>query len=244
MGTVVSFTVHGGTLPEPALRAAVAEACRVLHRHDETFSTWKAASPLSRLRRAEISLADAPPEIVSVLELCRQARQLSEGWFDPWAIPGGVDPTGMVKGWALEQALELLRAAGVEAALLNGGGDLVGMGQPRPGELWRVGVRHPWNSGALACIVELDGAIATSGSYERGPHLFDPFSHEVSVAAASATVTGPSLAMADALATALAVGGDEMLARLATIDGYEGYLIRVDASEAATEAMAFVASPR
>jgi thiamine biosynthesis lipoprotein len=239
MGTVVSFAVHGGMLAEPEVRAAVEEACRLLHRHDETFSTWKPQSPMSRLRRGEISLAEAPSEVAEVLGLCEQARRLSGGWFNPWAMPGGVDPTGLVKGWAVEKALEVLRAAGVEAALLNGGGDLVGIGLPRAAQSWRVGIRHPWDTGALACIVELDGAIATSGSYERGPHLLDPHSGRLTVAAASATVTGPSLGMADALATALAVGGDEVLARIGAIEGYEGYLIRLDGGEAATDAMAF-----
>jgi thiamine biosynthesis lipoprotein len=239
MGTVVSFTVYGGGLGEQAVRAAVEEACLLLHRHDETFSTWKPHSPVSRLRRGEISPAQAPPEVAEVLELCQVARRLSGGWFDPWAVPGGVDPTGLVKGWALEQALEVLRAVGVEAALVNGGGDLVGTGRPPRGGPWRVGIRHPWHRGALACVVELEGAVATSGSYERGPHLIDPRSGRPTVAAASATVTGPSLALADALATALAVGGDEVLARIDGIDGYEGYLIRPDASEASTGAMAF-----
>lgn len=239
MGTVVSFTVHGGALGERAVRRALDEACRLLHRHDETFSTWKPHSPMSRLRRGEISLDEAPGEMRLVLDLCDQARQLSGGWFDPWAMPGGVDPTGLVKGWALEEALGVLRSAGVDAALVNGGGDLASLGRPRPDESWRVGVRHPWDQAALACIVELDGAVATSGSYERGPHLLDPGTGRFTMAAASATVTGPSLAMADALATALAVGGDDVLARIAALEGYDGYLVGADASEASTQTMAF-----
>ncbi|MHB1582983.1 MAG: FAD:protein FMN transferase, partial [Acidimicrobiales bacterium] len=63
-------------------------------------------------------------------------------------------------------------------------------------------------------------------------------------AAASATVTGPSLAIADGLATALAVGGDEVLARLEAIGGYEGYLVRADGTEAETSGMAFVDEAR
>ncbi len=239
MGTMVSFTVHRGSLPEAIVEAALQEACLLLHHHDETFSTWKPHSPVSRLRRGEISLDEAPAEVRRVLELCAQAREMSGGWFDPWAMPGGVDPTGLVKGWALEEALGVLGAAGIDAALVNGGGDLASLGRPRPEEPWRVGIRHPWNPDALACIVELEGAVATSGTYERGPHLIDPHTGRPAPAAASATVSGPSLAMADALATALAVGRDEVLARIEGLDGYDGYLIGADASEAATATMAF-----
>ena len=77
---------------------------------DDVFSTWKPESPVSRLRRGEIGLGDAPPEVAEVLELCRRAREASDGWFDPWAMPGGVDPTGLVKGWAVERALDEFEA--------------------------------------------------------------------------------------------------------------------------------------
>lgn len=239
MGTMVSIAIHETPGPEASVRAAIDDACRLLHRYDAMFSTWMPQSPISRLRRGELTLAELPPEAQHVLELCDEAHQLSGGWFDAWAMPGGVDPTGLVKGWALEEALAVLHRAGVANALVNGGGDLAATGHPRPGAPWRVGVRHPWDAGALACIVEVQSAVATSGSYERGAHLVDPHSGTPAVAAASATVTGPHLALADALATALAVGGDDVLARVAALDGYEGYLIRLDASEASTDGMAF-----
>lgn len=239
MGTVVSFTVVAGPLTEHDARRAVDEACRLLHRLDATFSTWDPGSPMSRLRRGDVGPTEVPAEIPVVLELCAEAREVSGGWFDPWAMPGGVDPTGMVKGWAVEQALGVLRRAGIGGALVNGGGDLAALGSQPDGTPWRVGIRHPWDPAALACVVELEGAIATSGSYERGPHLVDPRTGRPAVAAASATVQGPSLAMADALATALAVGGDEVLPLVGALPGYDAYLVRADATEASTPTMAF-----
>jgi thiamine biosynthesis lipoprotein len=234
MGTVVSFAVVPGGVPADGVRAAVEAACAGLHRVDATFSTWDAGSPVSRLRRGEATLDMMPPEVAEVLDLCEQAVAASRGWFDPWAMPGGVDPTGLVKGWAVERAAGVLRRAGVAAALVNGGGDLTAFGSPGPGQPWRAGIRHPWRADALACIVEVRSAVATSASYERGGHLIDPFTGRPAAGVASATVTGPSLAMADALATALAVGGDDALAAIGAIEGYEGYLIRADASEADT----------
>lgn len=237
MGTVVSFHVFG---PGRDAGGAVAAACHRLHELDGIFSTWDPSSPMSRLRRGALALGQAPPEIAEVLTICRKAREASGGWFDPWAMPGGLDPTGLVKGWAVEGTLEPLRQAGVQAAMVNGGGDIALLGPPPQGGPWRVGIRHPWRHDGLACVLEVAaGGVATSGTYERGPHLVDPHLGTPALAAASATVTGPSLAMADALATALAVGGLPVLELLEGLAGYEGYLVGTDGSEATTAGIAF-----
>lgn len=248
MGTVVSLAVDGGALPPVAVAGAVDAACAELHRADRIFSTWTAWSPMSRLRRGVARLDDFPDdvagELAGVLALCADARRLADGWFDPWAMPGGVDPTGLVKGWALERAMAVLDGAGVRAAVVNGGGDVVVHGPaPDPGG-WRIGVRHPWRPDGLACVVAVDHALATSGGYERGAHLVDPRTGEHTAGAvASASVTGPSLAIADALATGLAVGGEQALAAVARAPGYEGYLIGLDGSETATEGFPFAPGP-
>jgi thiamine biosynthesis lipoprotein len=240
MGTVVSFDVRvQAEACATAIDVAIPAARALLHQADATFSTWDADSPLSRVRRGELPLMDAPSPIAEVLDLCRDARTASGGWFDPWALPGGVDPTGLVKGWAAERALEALRARGVPAALVTAGGDVAALGRPSHEGNWRVGVRHPWRPDALACVLDVPDAVATSGSYERGAHLLDPRTGAPSARAASATVTGPHLFMADALATALAVGGDEALEAIEAVPGYEAYLVRPDGSERWTQGMAF-----
>lgn len=240
MGTVVSFSVRAGALPRRRVWSAMHAACRLLHHLDAVLSTWQPASPMSRLRRGELPLAEAPAEVAEVLHRCEEAKVLSGGWFDPWAMPGGVDPTGLAKGWAIEMALGRLRDAGVQSALINGGGDLAVVGRPRPDEDWRIGIRHPWRPDALAGIVRVDHCLATSGTYERGAHLIDPRTKAPALAAASASVSGPSLAIADALATALAVGQDDVLALVQALEGYDAYLVRPDGTEAFTDTMAFV----
>lgn len=240
MGTVFSLTVVEGSLPEEALRSAIGSACALLHRADAIFSTWDDQSPVSRYRRGEADLASLPPEVAEVLTECRAARTVSAGWFDPWAMPGGFDPTGLVKGWAVDRALAVLRRCGAPGAMINGGGDLAVFGSPAPGQGWRVGIRHPWRADALAGIIEIDAAAATSGCYERGRHLIDPVTGGPATRTASATVTGPSLGLADALATAVAVGGDEALAAVTGAGGYAAYLIRPDGSEVTAGGFAFV----
>ncbi|MFI5036650.1 MAG: FAD:protein FMN transferase [Acidimicrobiales bacterium] len=226
MGTVVTIDLFAedGVSPAAAL-PHLARAVTALHRADKVFSTWKPTSALSRLRRGEISLGEAPPEVAEVLAACRSARELSGGWFDPWARPGGVDPTGLVKGWAAERALDELRDAGLDGAMVNAAGDIATFGGPSTHEVFRVGVVRPDEPMELACVVELRGAIATSGTYERGAHLINPRTGRRASEVASASVVGPDLGLADALATALSVGGDAVLERVAAIEGYEAFTI-------------------
>ncbi len=224
MGTVVSFDVRPRGLAYERTRAALGRACEVLHRADEVFSLYRPDSPLSRLRRGELTLAHCPPEVSDVLAFCEQARELSGGWFDPWALPGGVDPTGLVKGWAARQAAEVLNDAGVGAGMVNAAGDIVVFGRPSPETMWRVGIRSPDLPDHLLCIVDADAAVATSGSYERGEHVRDVRGGQPASAALSATVCGPDLAYADALATGLLAAGEAGLAAI-TRAGYEALIV-------------------
>jgi thiamine biosynthesis lipoprotein len=246
MGTVVSMTVDAPDLPPERAWLAIAAARACLHRADAVFSLWKPNSPMNRLRRAELRLPDAPKEVGEVLLYCSLAREWTAGWFDPWALPGGVDPTGLVKGWAAGRALDELRKAGVGSALLSAGGDVVTLGHPDhdPGRPWRIGITHPWDPEGLIGVVDVSGdaAVCTSGTYERGAHLLDPTTGAPAARTVSATVIGPDPGLADALATGLAVGGDDALGAIDRLEGYEGWLIRPDGSDAATAGWA-LASP-
>jgi thiamine biosynthesis lipoprotein len=234
MGTVVSFDVRPGNASPGDLFLAMAEARRRLHRADAVFSTWKEDSPMSRLRRGEIDIADAPVEMRLVLERCELAKQASGGWFDPWAMPGGVDPTGLVKGWAAMQALDALIEVPVEGAMVSAAGDIAVWGEPEPARFWRIGIQDPWNRLALVGVVEVRGAVATSGTYERGPHVLDPRTGDPAQVAVSATVLGPELDMADALATGLLAGGVAALEDVASLEGYEALVIGPEGSRTAT----------
>jgi thiamine biosynthesis lipoprotein len=240
MGTVVTFDLFcQGDVARDQVHVRMARARAVLQRADAVFSTWNEDSPVSQLRRAEITAVQAPPEVAAVLEACEQARSLSEGWFDPWAMPGGPDPTGYVKGWAVQRALGMLVMPGVAGAIVNAAGDIASFGGPRAGWPFRVGIVDPADRRRLACAVELAGAVATSGTYERGEHLIDPRTAKPACRVASATVTGPDLGLADALATALAVAGPAGLRFLEPLQGYEGFVIGHDASWRSTAGFPF-----
>lgn len=234
MGTVVSFSIReekstttDGEAARRRLEEARRRAAEKLQWVDDVFSTWKPESPMNRLRRGEIGLEEAPPEMTDVLELCRRARVATDGWFDPWAMPGGVDPTGLVKGWAVERALDEFRRAGVPAAMINAGGDIAVYGQPAPGQQWRIGIQHPLAADRILLTADLAGAgaVATSGSYERGEHLLDPHSGRPTSVLLSATVIGHDLAFADALATGLYASQGALLERLSLLTGYHGFIV-------------------
>ena len=243
MGTVVTVDVYARKTLGPAdlavLRGQVGRAANTLRRADAVFSTWQPASPMSRLRSGSISREQAPAEVIDVLERCAIARDLSGGWFDPWAMPGGVDPTGMVKGWAAQQALAALSTSLACGAIINAAGDIASFGGLGDGQPFRIGIADPADPRNLAEIVELRGAIATSGSYERGRHLVNPRTGRLATAVASASVTGPDLGLADALATALAVAGEMGLAFIGPLDDYEALVIGPDGARRATERFPF-----
>jgi thiamine biosynthesis lipoprotein len=224
MGTVVSFDVpvtarHDGSL---------SDAVNWLHWVDRVFSPYRPDSEVSRLADGAVAADGCVPEMAEVIEACAFVRELSDGYFtaSPW---GRFDPSGYVKGWAVERAAAILAAAGSASHLVNGGGDVQCAGG-RPGSApapWRVGIADPLAQGRLALVVEAtDCGVATSGTAERGAHIANPHTGAPAAGLASITVAGPSLALADACATAAFAMGPE-LARdwTESLDGYEAYAI-------------------
>lgn len=207
MGTVFRIEVCGAAVHESVLDEAVA----LLHWLDEVFSTYREDSPVSRLSRGEIALGDCPAEVAEVAALCARAYECTAGYFDP-GFAGGYDPTGLVKGWSVERVHDLLRGAGSTAHSVNGGGDVRVFGETAPGAPWQVGITHPLAPDSFVAVVSAtDLAVATSGNYERGPHVINPFTGRPATELAGVTVTGPDLALADAYATALlAMGADAL----------------------------------
>jgi FAD:protein FMN transferase len=218
MGMPVSADVRDAAVAPGALEAAFAWLAEV----DATFSTYRPESALSRLNRGELSLARAPAVLREVLARCERLRRETGGAFDARApAPGRLDPSGLVKGWAVEGAAQRLAAAGVERFCLNAGGDVrVGAG-PAPGVPWRVGVRHPRRPDRVAMVLAAEHlAVATSGAYERGGHVVDPRTGRPSQGLLSVTVVGPDLGTADAYATAAFALGADGPAWTAGLEGY------------------------
>jgi FAD:protein FMN transferase len=197
--------------------AAVERVYRWLRWVDATFSTYRADSEISRLERGELAPGDAHPAVREVLAHCERLRAATGGFFDARAR-GPLDPSGLVKGWAVDRAAALL---GARRSCLNAGGDVLVRG---PG--WRIGIRHPRAPDRLAAVLEAsDVAVATSGAYERGEHIVDPHTGRPPEGVLSVTIVGPDLATADAFATAAFAMGAAGPAWTARLRGYEAMTI-------------------
>jgi thiamine biosynthesis lipoprotein len=208
--------------------AALAELLAWLHRVDATFSTYKVDSEISRLGRGGLARDDADPDVREVLARCEELRLETEGYFDAYAA-GRLDPSGLVKGWAVDRGAALLRAAGLRNFAVNAGGDIVLAGGALPEPEWRVGIEHPLEHDRVAAVVAIrDGAIATSAAYARGDHVLDPHTGRPPEGVLSVTITGPDLGTADAYATAAFAMGRDGPGWTAGLRGYEALTILDD----------------
>ena len=179
-----------------------------LHKVDQIFSTFIPDSQVSQIRTGRMQISQANSLLQEVWEGCILAKEITDGAFDPWSVEGGFDPSGYVKGWAADQICDQLRAAGAKHIQVNAGGDIALRGGSSQGSPWQIGVAHPEKTDLVSKIYEVtDGAIATSGTYERGNHIIDPQTKSIAVGARSATVVGNDAGLADAIATALVVAG-------------------------------------
>ena len=241
MGMPVSIDVRAAGAAAGADRVkgvaeALDEAFALLRAVDARFSTYKDDSEVSRLARGELGEAAASPELREVLDLCERVRRQSDGAFDIRAagLPTVPDPSGLVKGWAVERVARLLRARGLRNLCVNAGGDVrvLGAAEPGGGRGWRVGVRDPADRLRVVTVVHApvaEGcAVATSGNYERGEHVLDPHSGQPARGLASATMVGPDLAFADAYATAALAMGWRALRWADRLDGYAVFLVAPD----------------
>jgi thiamine biosynthesis lipoprotein len=197
---------------------------------DATFSTYRDDSEISRLNRGELAVAEAHPDVRAVLDRCEALRIETDGYFDVCAKAADVlDPSGLVKGWAVDRAASLLTEAGLRNFAVNVAGDMRLRGRAVPESCWSVGIQHPLEPGSIAAVVETnDLAVATSGAYARGDHVLDPHTRRPPVGVLSVTIVGPELATADAYATAAFAMGEAGIHWTARLRGYEALTILED----------------
>jgi thiamine biosynthesis lipoprotein len=194
---------------------------------DERFSPYRDGSEVSRIRRGELALGDAHPDVRWIYARCEELRRVTDGYFDP-AVVGG-DPSGLVKGWAVDRAGALLDGAGLRNWALYAGGDILLRGAGLPEAAWRVGIQHPRHPDRVArTLTANDLAVATSGAYARGDHVLDPHTGEPPAGVLSVTITGPDLTVADAYATAAFAMGARGPEWTRGLDGYEALSILAD----------------
>ncbi|MFC6159727.1 FAD:protein FMN transferase [Kribbella jiaozuonensis] len=208
MGMPISLALRGRHAGDDRATEAWANALDVLRDADRIFSTYRPDSYVSRLNRGELAVADCPPEVAEVLALGEQARVETGGAFDV-RRNGVLDPSGVVKGWAVERAAHAFdRLPGTDYCL-SAGGDLTCRSGPHSIG-WRIGIEDPHAPEKVVAMVPIrNGAIATSGLHRRGDHITDARTGTTPALLASVTVVHQSLTQADIDATAaFALGAD------------------------------------
>jgi thiamine biosynthesis lipoprotein len=212
MGTVATITMHDADAAR--VQPAVAAAFERLYEIDRRFSPYKEESEISRISRGELTVPDAHPEVTTVLEACEALRVESGGRFSAWGFraDGRLDPSGYVKGWAIGEAAEVLRAGGIRNFILDIGGDVFAAGGPDPARGWGIGIVDPSDRAAIiAPLAVRDRSVATSGLAERGEHVIDARDGVAATEWASITVVHSSAARADAAATIALLMGEDAL---------------------------------
>jgi thiamine biosynthesis lipoprotein len=194
---------------------------------DKRFSLYKPESEISALNQGRIADEDLSPDMNEVLSLAERTKAETNGFFEILRPDGVIDPSGIVKGWAIRNAARIIRNAGFESFCVDAGGDIQTGGGNSDGEPWRIGIRNPFNDQEIIKAVS-PGAhgVATSGSYVRGPHIYNPIQPGKPIEdIISLTVIGPDVFEADRFATAAFAMGSDGIYFIEGLQGLEGYVV-------------------
>ncbi len=238
MGMPVTVEIVGGGArgkkrdeEDAALAAGLEKAFAYFTHVDEKFSTYKDTSEITAINKGTLSRReDWSPEMDLIFTLSEETKRMTGGFFDIQRPDGTYDPSGLVKGWAIWNAAQLLTKEGFENFYVDAGGDVQVRGVNEEGDAWHIGVRNPWNHAehVQTVIAAHNEGVATSGTYIRGTHIYDPHTGAPADDVVSLTVIGPTIYEADRFATAAFAMGRDGLAFIASLPGFEGYMIDKD----------------
>lgn len=247
MGTTFRFAGRS-PLSEVETANVIATACEILHEADRTFSLYKPESPLSRLARGETSVRELPPVVEEIWNECDAWQKTTDGWFSAMTPQNTFDPSGVVKTWAAKRAAEYVEQAGITDFTLNAGGDVwlaAGLTVERD---WRIAISKPISIASadhgILTVIDLKNtgyrAMATSGSAERGEHIWNPKApgKTAPTELVQVSVVAKDLVVADVWATAAFAEGVRAVHHLNQIDDIEALFILADGELAATDGFA------
>ena len=197
---------------------------------DERFSTYKTNSEISKINRNELGEDQWSPEMKEVFRLSEETKRETNGYFDIQRPNGKYDPSGLVKGWAILKAADILKKEGYKNFYIDAGGDIQAFGGNKENEIWEVGIRNPFKTEEIIKKLSIqDRGISTSGTYVRGQHIYNPQKpNETIEDIVSLTVIGPNVYEADRFATAIFAMGSNGIYFLEKLPNFEGYMIDKD----------------
>jgi len=194
---------------------------------EEKISPFLDTSETTRINKGLLRPETYSEDMQTVMRLAEKTRLETDGYFDVYR-DGVFNPVGLVKGWAVHNAAEMLRGQSLLDFFIEAGGDVEVAGRNQTGDYWAVGIRHPFQPREIVKVVYLsDIGIATSGTYARGDHIYDPHAptaHDAS-GIVSLSVIGPNVYDADRYATAAFAMGRSGIEFIEELTGFEGYMI-------------------
>lgn len=214
----------------PKVSAALEEVFHYFMLVDERFSTYKTTSEIARINRGEIAQGKWSGEMQEVFEWAEKTKKESRGFFDIRKPDGTLDPSGIVKGWAIHNAADILHHCGFDNFSIEAGGDIQTRGKNPEGDEWSVGIRNPFNQEEIIKVLyPRNRGIATSGSYMRGDHIYNPHAPQEPIRdIVSITVVGPTILEADRFATVAFAMGERGIQYIESVPGLEAYMVTKD----------------
>ena len=195
---------------------------------DNKFSTYKPESEISMINEGKILIDKTSKDMKEILSLSEKTKIETNGYFDIVNREGKYDPSGIVKGWAILNAFKIILEKGFLNFYVEAGGDIQVNGSANESNGWRIGIRNPFNVKEIIKMVYLKNneGIATSGSYERGFHIYNPKDKsKLTSEIVSLTVIGPNIYEADRFATAAYAMQDKGIYFIEKLKGFEAYMI-------------------
>lgn len=225
MGMPVSIQI----VDTKASEKDIAEVFSYLRHIDAIFSTYKKDSEISKISRGTLQKENASEEVQHILFLCEETKKQTNGYFD-MERNGKIDPSGIVKGYAIHEAANILRGKGYKNFSVTIAGDTEVVGSSKEGlKGWKVGIQNPFNTREIIKVITVtDKGVATSGNYLQGKHIYNPKSGKMADEIASITIVGPSAYEADRFATAVFAMGVKGIQFIETLKDFEGYMITKD----------------
>lgn len=212
---------------------------------DEKFSTYKKTSEITAINEGRLKEDEWSGEMHLMFALCEETKKETGGYFDIKKPDGTLDPSGLVKGWSIWQASQIIQKDGFKNFYVDAGGDIQAGGKNADGDPWTVGIKNPWDQTQNVKIVNVTTqGVATSGTYIRGLHIYNPRNgNKPANDITSLTVIGPNIYEADRFATAafaMGVHGTHFIERL---PGFEAYAIDNNKMATMTSGFATYLSP-
>jgi len=198
---------------------------------DERFSPFKKTSELTLLNEGKIKEKDFSSDMKEIFSLSEETRRLTNGYFDIKKPNGTYDTSGLVKGWAIYHAAQILKNAGFKDYYVDAGGDIQVAGKNDKGKTWNIGIKDPFDPNQVKIVkvvyLKHGEGIATSGTYIRGQHIYNPYDKDNKPITdiVSLTVIGHNVYEADRFATATFAMGKKGIGFIENLGGFEGYMI-------------------